>query len=84
MEDDKDNAGGVLAIAYAASVGGMGTLIGSPPNFITVRFLQEQASVEFDFVHWMGIGIPSALVLVVVIGFVLQWLAPPPPVESAA
>jgi sodium-dependent dicarboxylate transporter 2/3/5 len=81
-EDDEDSAGGVLAIAYAASVGGMGTLIGSPPNFITVRFLQEQAGVEFDFVHWMGIGIPSALVLVVVIGFVLQWLAPPPPTES--
>lgn len=81
-EDDDTNAGSVLAIAYAASVGGMGTLIGSPPNFITVRFLQEQAGVEFDFVQWMGIGIPSALCLVVVIGFVLQWLAPPPPAET--
>jgi sodium-dependent dicarboxylate transporter 2/3/5 len=81
-EEDESSAGGVLAIAYAASVGGMGTLIGSPPNFITVRFLQEQAGVEFDFVQWMGVGVPSALVLVVVIGFVLQWLAPPPPAES--
>ena len=57
-DDDEHATGSVLAIAYAASVGGMGTLIGSPPNFITVRFLQEQAGVEFDFVHWMGIGIP--------------------------
>jgi sodium-dependent dicarboxylate transporter 2/3/5 len=81
-EEHDANAGSVLAIAYAASVGGMGTLIGSPPNFITVRFLQEQAGVEFDFVQWMGVGIPAALALVVVVGFVLQWLAPPPPAET--
>ncbi|UCH28742.1 MAG: SLC13/DASS family transporter [Myxococcales bacterium] len=81
-EEDDTSPGSVLAIAYAASVGGMGTLIGSPPNFITVRFLQEQAGVDFDFVQWMGIGMPAALVLVVVIGFVLQWLAPPPPAET--
>ena len=82
-ENDHTASGSVLAIAYAASVGGMGTLIGSPPNFITVRFLQEQAGVEFDFVHWMGIGMPAALLLVVVVGFVLQWLAPPPQVETS-
>jgi len=83
LPDEDDHApGSVLAIAYAASVGGMGTLIGTPPNFITVRFLQEQADVTFDFVQWMGVGVPAALVLVVVIGFVLQWLAPPPPAES--
>jgi len=81
-EDDEHSSGSVLAIAYAASVGGMGTLIGSPPNFITVRFLKEQAGVDVDFVQWMGIGVPASLALVVVIGFVLQWLAPPPPAES--
>jgi sodium-dependent dicarboxylate transporter 2/3/5 len=80
-DEDEHAPGSVLAIAYAASVGGMGTLIGTPPNFITVRFLQEQADVSFDFVQWMGVGVPAALVLVVVIGFVLQWLAPPPPAE---
>ncbi len=81
-EDDEHASGSVLAIAYASSVGGMGTLIGSPPNFITVRFLQEQAGIDFDFVQWMGVGVPTALVLVVVIGFALQWLAPPPPAEA--
>jgi sodium-dependent dicarboxylate transporter 2/3/5 len=82
-EEDETSSGSVLAIAYAASVGGMGTLIGSPPNFITVRFLQEQAGIELDFVRWMGIGMPAALVLVVTIGFVLQWLAPPPTDEKS-
>jgi sodium-dependent dicarboxylate transporter 2/3/5 len=81
-EDDDHASGSVLAIAYAASVGGMGTLIGSPPNFITVRFLQEQAGIEFDFVQWMGVGVPTSLAMVVVVGFVLQWLAPPPPAET--
>ena len=81
-EDDEHAPGSVLAIAYAASVGGMGTLIGTPPNFITVRFLQEQAGVSLDFVQWMGVGVPSALGLATVIGVVLQWLAPPPPVEA--
>lgn len=81
-DEHEGNSGNVLAVAYASSVGGMGTLIGSPPSFITVRFLQEQAGVEIDFLQWMGIGVPVALVLVVVLGLVLQWLAPPPPIES--
>ena len=81
-EDEDTNSGSVLAIAYAASVGGMGTLIGSPPNFITVRFLQEQTNTDFDFLQWMGIGAPAALVLLLIIGFVLHWIAPPPLVEE--
>lgn len=81
--EDDAGSGSILAIAYAASVGGMGTLIGSPPNFITVRFLQEQTESRIDFVQWMGIGIPMSLALVVVVGFVLQFLAPPPPLEAS-
>ena len=80
-EDDEKSSGGVLAIAYAASIGGMGTLIGSPPNFITVRYLEEQTGTQIDFLQWVGIGLPAALVLLVVIGLVMQWLAPPPPAE---
>jgi sodium-dependent dicarboxylate transporter 2/3/5 len=82
-EEDRTSGGSVLAIAYAASIGGMGTLIGSPPNFITVRYLQEQADTRVDFLQWMGVGTPVALALVVVSGFVLQWLAPPPPTQTS-
>ena len=83
LPDDHDgNSGSVLAVAYASSIGGMGTLIGSPPSYITVRFLQEQAGIQIDFLQWMSIGVPVALTLAVVVGLVLQWLAPPPPVES--
>lgn len=81
-EEHEGNSGSVLAVAYASSVGGMGTLIGSPPSYITVRFLQEQAGLEIDFLEWMGIGVPASLALAVVIAVVLQRMAPPPPVES--
>ncbi len=81
-EDHEGNPGSVLAVAYASSIGGMSTLIGSPPNFITVRFLEEQADIHIDFLQWMGIGLPAALGHALVVGLVLQWLAPPPPIES--
>ncbi len=77
-EPDRQS-GGVLAIAYACSIGGMGSLVGSPPNVITARFLQG-AGVDFGFVDWMSVGLPTALVLVVVLAALLQKLAPPPTV----
>jgi sodium-dependent dicarboxylate transporter 2/3/5 len=83
-EEDDSSYGGVLAIAYGASVGGMGTLIGSPPNFITVRFLQEQTEADIDFVQWLGIGVPTALALAIMVGVVLQRMAPPARVQTSA
>lgn len=83
VEGERTSAGSVLAIAYGASIGGVGTLIGTPPNFITVRYLQEQANIQVDFLQWMGVGTPVALVLAVLTGLVLQWLAPPPPAQTA-
>jgi len=81
-EEHEGNSGSVLAVAYASSVGGMATLIGSPPSYITVRFLQEQSDVQIDFVQWMGIGVPASFTLLFVLWATLQWLAPPPPVAA--
>lgn len=52
----------LLGIPAAASVGGMGTIIGSPPNAITVGALAN-AGISVDFVHWMLYGIPVAVLL---------------------
>ncbi|PCC68831.1 SLC13 family permease [Nannocystis exedens] len=52
----------LLALAYVCSTGGLGTLVGTPPNGITVRHLAN-AGVEFGFVEWLAIGVPSAIVL---------------------
>ncbi|WP_281558701.1 SLC13 family permease [Thalassomonas sp. RHCl1] len=52
----------ILGIAYAASVGGMGSLIGTPPNVIFAGIYEEQTGQEFGFFAWMKIGVPVILV----------------------
>jgi len=52
----------LLAIAYSASIGGMGTLVGSPPNALLAAFVQEQFGIELGFAKWMAIGLPMVMV----------------------
>jgi len=52
----------LLGIAYAASIGGVGTLIGTPPNLFLASFLREQRGIEISFVRWMGVGVPLVIV----------------------
>lgn len=53
----------MLAIAYSASIGGVGTLIGTPPNALLASVLHSTYQIEIDFVTWMMFGIPIVLVL---------------------
>ena len=76
FDEGEEATGSVLAVAYACSIGGLGSLVGSPPNLITARFLQE-SGVAFGFVDWMAIGLPSAIVLLVLAHLFLRRLAPP-------
>lgn len=69
--------GNVLAIAYACSIGGLGTLVGSPPNLITARLLTETGA-DFGFVRWMGFGLPATMLLAAAAYVVLARLRPPP------
>jgi len=58
----------MLGIAWAASIGGIGTIIGSPPNGIAVSILASQNLGPIKFLDWMKLGIP------LVVGFVpLAW-----------
>ncbi len=52
----------ILGIAYASSVGGIGTPIGTPPNVIFMGIYEEQTGKEFSFVQWMRIGMPIVLI----------------------
>lgn len=61
----------ILGIAYSASVGGLGTLIGTPPNVIFAGIYQEQTGQEFGFLAWMKVGIP---VVVVSLPIIALWL----------
>ena len=53
----------MLITAYASSIGGMGTPVGTPPNLIGIGMLQKIAGVEVSFFSWMAIGVPIVLML---------------------
>ncbi|MEQ8206685.1 MAG: DASS family sodium-coupled anion symporter, partial [Woeseia sp.] len=54
----------LLGIAYASSIGGMATLVGTVPNALMAAFMQESYGTTIDFASWMMVGIPmSALLL---------------------
>jgi sodium-dependent dicarboxylate transporter 2/3/5 len=48
----------MLGIAYAASIGGLGTLIGTPPNALVAAFLRETYGIDVGFARWMMVGVP--------------------------
>ena len=52
----------LLSVAYAASIGGVATIIGSPPNGIAVRYVQQTFQKEVTFFDWLLIGGPFTLV----------------------
>jgi sodium-dependent dicarboxylate transporter 2/3/5 len=53
----------MLGVAYAASIGGMGTLIGSPPNALAVSYLGQAFQIQVTFVEWMLIALPVVVVM---------------------
>jgi sodium-dependent dicarboxylate transporter 2/3/5 len=52
----------LLCVAYAASIGGIATIIGSPPNGIAVRYIQQTFQKEVSFFDWLLVGGPFTLV----------------------
>ena len=59
----------LLGIAYAANIGGLGTLIGTPPNALLAGFMSEAYGVQIGFMEWMLLGVP-----IVVISLPFTWL----------
>ena len=54
----------LLGVAYAASIGGIGTIVGSPPNAVAAAYLQSRLGIEVSFTDWMSVGLPIVLVMV--------------------
>ncbi|MFN2567674.1 MAG: SLC13 family permease [Gemmatimonadaceae bacterium] len=59
----------LLGLAYAANIGGLGTLIGTPPNALLAGYMAESYQRPVGFVRWMLVGVPLVLV-----GVPLAWL----------
>lgn len=56
----------MLAIAYAASIGGVATLIGTPPNAILAAAASEMLGRSIGFAEWMAVGLPLAAVMLLI------------------
>jgi len=67
----------LLGIAYAASIGGVATLIGTPPNAILAGLLRSTLGVDLGFFQWMAFGLPLAAVFLLVAWRVLLAALPP-------
>ena len=62
----------LLSIAWSANIGGMATLIGTPPNLIFAGFLSERLDREIGFIEWLPIGLTATVVLGLTAFFLLR------------
>lgn len=65
----------LAAIAFGASIGGVATLIGTPPNALTAAFLLENYEIRIGFARWLAIGVPLALIALPVTYWILVRVA---------
>lgn len=64
----------MLGIAYSASIGGVGSLIGTPPNALLASFLNSTYDIQIDFFTWMKFGVPVVIVMLPIAWLVLTKL----------
>lgn len=78
ISDNKSESTGVfhgfplvimLGIAYSASIGGLATLVGTPPNALLAGFLEQTYNIELGFAKWMLLGVPTSIIMLA-----LAWL----------
>ena len=53
----------LLGLAYSASIGGLATLIGTPPNALLVGFMAENYGIQISFARWMLVGVPVTFIM---------------------
>jgi sodium-dependent dicarboxylate transporter 2/3/5 len=61
----------MLGVAYSASIGGVATLIGTPPNAILAGILEERYGVTVGFAQWMAFGVPLSAAMLLAAWFYL-------------
>ncbi|MFC3711012.1 SLC13 family permease [Sphingoaurantiacus capsulatus] len=61
----------VLGVAYAASIGGLATIVGSPTNAIAAGLIEKTSGIEIDFVTWAAFGTPLVLIAIPLAWFII-------------
>ena len=67
----------MLGIAWGASIGGVGTIIGTPPNGICVSILNASGIRQINFIEWMEFGIPFVILFIPIAWIILLKVFPP-------
>ncbi len=64
----------LLGLAFAATIGGLATLVGTPPNALLAAFLEENYGIEISFFNWMMVGVPISVIMLPLAWLVLtRW-----------
>ena len=67
----------LLGVAYGCNIGGMGTLIGTPPNALLAGFMEDNYGLEISFANWMVFGVPFVMVaLPILYAMLTRWIYP--------
>jgi sodium-dependent dicarboxylate transporter 2/3/5 len=72
----------LLIVGMAASLGGMATPVGTPPNMIALGVLQRQGGQSLSFLQFMSVGVPMSLALLGITMAAVRWLVPRPLVAA--
>ena len=75
-DDHNDKTALALCIPIAANVGGIGTPIGTPPNAIALKYIEEHLGVHIDFLSWMSVMVPFVIILMAIAWFLIIHLYP--------
>ncbi|MDG5767914.1 DASS family sodium-coupled anion symporter [Balneolales bacterium ANBcel1] len=67
----------LLCLAYACNIGGIGTLIGTPPNALMAGYMLDNYNVDIGFAQWMGIGVPLVIVSLPLVFLMLTYVVFP-------
>ncbi len=72
----------MLGIAYSASIGSLGTIIGTPPNALMVGYLAETHDIQVGFGQWMLVGVPMSVVFMFIAWFLLTQVIYKPEIKE--
>ena len=74
----------LLGVAYSASIGGIGTIVGTTPNMFAVSFIENELGTTISFAQWMVVGVPLVLLFVPVMWWLMTYLLLPLPTSLSA
>jgi len=69
----------LLGVAFAATIGGVATIIGSPPNALAAEYMREELGLDVSFAGWMMLAVPLTVVLLPAAWFLLTRILHPCP-----